>query len=101
MIGLQECGPAPPRAPLSAPRARERTAQALDYYNTHVHKAWANANNTRSSFNDRHHHHSTPRRHQHPAPENLCRSNSSLELLDYSNSSPTALKRGVRLARFD
>lgn len=103
MIGLQECGPAPPRAPLSAPtsasRIRERTALAVDYYNTHVHRAWANAglSNSRSSFNDRHHPHYSTRR-SNLAPEHLCRSNSSLELLDHhsahtndSNSPP--LKR--------
>ncbi|KAJ8969295.1 hypothetical protein NQ314_001834 [Rhamnusium bicolor] len=100
MIGLQECGPAPPRAPLSATnRIRERTALAVDYYNTHVHRAWANAglSANRSSFNDRHHHHSTPRRPQHLPPEHLCRSNSSLELLDHngrpSNSNSPTLKR--------
>lgn len=100
MIGLQECGPAPPRAPLSANRMRERTAIAVDYYNTHVHRAWANAGlstNSRSSFNDRHHHHSAPRRPQHLPPEHLCRSNSSLELLDHngrnSNGNSPTLKR--------
>ncbi|KAJ8985478.1 hypothetical protein NQ317_015017 [Molorchus minor] len=99
MIGLQECGPAPPRAPLSANRIRERTALAVDYYNTHVHRAWANAglSANRSSFNDRHHHHSTPRRPQNLPPEHLCRSNSSLELLDHnsrpSNSNSPTLKR--------
>ncbi|XP_060532033.1 signal-induced proliferation-associated 1-like protein 1 [Cylas formicarius] len=100
MIGLQECGPAPPRAPLSASRARERTAQAVDYYNTHVHRAWANAglSTSRSSFNDRHHHHAGSRRGVgNLGPEQLCRSNSSLELLDqngrpFKSSSPT-LKR--------
>ncbi|XP_030745763.1 signal-induced proliferation-associated 1-like protein 1 isoform X1 [Sitophilus oryzae] len=92
MIGLQECGPAPPRAPLST-RTRDRTAQAIDYYNTHVHRCWANAGlcTSRSSFNDRHHHNA---RRPHLAPEALCRSNSSLELLDqhgrpFKSSSPT------------
>ncbi|CAG9861015.1 unnamed protein product [Phyllotreta striolata] len=111
MIGLQECGPAPPRAPLpsiaSAPgnhggsnRIRERTALAVDYYNTHVHRAWTNAGlstNSRSSFNDRHHHNQATRRPQYLVPDNLCRSNSSLELLDHngrpSNSSSPLLKR--------
>uniref|UniRef100_A0A6P7F0V2 Signal-induced proliferation-associated 1-like protein 1 isoform X6 n=1 Tax=Diabrotica virgifera virgifera TaxID=50390 RepID=A0A6P7F0V2_DIAVI len=108
MIGLQECGPAPPRAPLSttAPsagnsnRIRERTAIAVDYYNTHVHRAWTNAGlstNNRSSFNDRHHHHPAPRRPQLYAPDHLCRSNSSLELLEHngrpSNSNSPLLKR--------
>ncbi|ERL95293.1 hypothetical protein D910_12559, partial [Dendroctonus ponderosae] len=96
MIGLQECGPAPPRAPISTNRTRDRTAQAVDYYNTHVHRAWANAglSASRSSFNDRHHH-STGRKSNQT--ESLCRSNSSLELLDqngkpFKTSSPT-LKR--------
>ncbi|XP_056642409.1 signal-induced proliferation-associated 1-like protein 1 isoform X9 [Diorhabda sublineata] len=105
MIGLQECGPAPPRAPLStaAPptgnRIRDRTAQAVDYYNTHVHRAWNNVGltNNRSSFNDRHHHHPAPRKPQLYAPEHLCRSNSSLELLEHngrpSNSNSPLLKR--------
>ncbi|KAF7270313.1 hypothetical protein GWI33_016714 [Rhynchophorus ferrugineus] len=95
MIGLQECGPAPPRAPVSN-RTRERTAQAVDYYNTRVHRAWANAglSTSRSSFNDRHHHNA---RRPNLPPEALCRSNSSLELLDqhgkpFKSSSPT-LKR--------
>ncbi|KAL1509707.1 hypothetical protein ABEB36_004404 [Hypothenemus hampei] len=97
MIGLQECGPAPPRAPIS--RTRERAAQAVDYYNTHVHRAWANAglSASRSSFNDRHHHHLAPRKSNQLVSEALCRSNSSLELLDqngrpFKTSSPT-LKR--------
>ncbi|KYB27859.1 Signal-induced proliferation-associated 1-like protein 2 [Tribolium castaneum] len=94
MIGLQECGPAPPRAPVSGSRARDRAAQAVDYYNTHVHRAWANAGLSRSSFNDRHQ--SSTRRH-HLAPEQLYRSNSSLELLDHngrpSNPSTPTLKR--------
>jgi signal-induced proliferation-associated 1 like protein 1 len=100
MIGLQECGPAPPRAPVSGSRARERAAQAVDYYNTHVHRAWANAglSASRSSFNDRHHNHQpTARRPHHLAPEQLYRSNSSLELLDHngrpSNPSSPTLKR--------
>ncbi|XP_050303097.1 signal-induced proliferation-associated 1-like protein 1 isoform X1 [Anthonomus grandis grandis] len=94
MIGLQECGPVPPRAPLSTNRVRERTAQAVDYYNTHVHRAWANAglSASRSSFNDRH-----GSERKKPTPiisEVLCRSNSSLELLDqngkpFKSSSPT------------
>lgn len=96
MIGLQECGPAPPRAPVSGSRARERTAQAVDYYNNHVHRAWANAGLTtsRSSFNDRH---STPRRPHNLTPEHLYRSNSSLELLDHggrpSNCTSPTLRR--------
>ncbi|XP_066154442.1 signal-induced proliferation-associated 1-like protein 1 isoform X4 [Euwallacea fornicatus] len=92
MIGLQECGPAPPRAPVTT---RERTAQAVEYYNTHVHRAWANAglSASRSSFNDRHHHYSAPRRAHQPSSDALCRSNSSLELLDqngrpFKSSSP-------------
>lgn len=101
MIGLQECGPAPPRAPVSANRIRERTAIAVDYYNTHVHRAWANAGlstNSRSSFNDRHHHHSaSSKRTQHLSPEHLSRSNSSLELLDHngrsSNGNSPTLRR--------
>ncbi|KAJ3658284.1 hypothetical protein Zmor_010032 [Zophobas morio] len=99
MIGLQECGPAPPRAPVTGSRARERAAQAVDYYNTHVHRAWANAGLSRSSFNDRHHNHhqASARRPQHLAPEQLYRSNSSLELLDHngrpSNPSTPTLKR--------
>ncbi|CAG9762814.1 unnamed protein product [Ceutorhynchus assimilis] len=98
MIGLQECGPAPPRAPLPTNRTRERTAQAVDYYNTHVHRAWANAglSTSRSSFNDRHHHQTSKRSNQ-LISEALYRSNSSLELLDqngrpFKSSSPT-LKR--------
>lgn len=75
MIGLQDPGPAP-RAPSSSSgsRARERTAQAIDYYNTHVHRAWALSSTSRSSFNDRH---NRPHLSDH-----LYRSNSSLELLD-------------------
>ncbi|KAG5878417.1 hypothetical protein JTB14_002500 [Gonioctena quinquepunctata] len=98
MIGLQECGPAPPRAPPSA-TTRERTAIAVDYYNTHVQRAWANAglSTNRSSFNDRHRNHSTPRRPQYLQPDYLCRSNSSLELLEHnsqlSNCSSPLLKR--------
>lgn len=99
MIGLQECGPAPPRAPVSGSRARERAAQAVDYYNTHVHRAWANAGLSRSSFNDRHHQTTSSSRRVHQiAPEHLYRSNSSLELLDHNGrsskpSTPTTLKR--------
>lgn len=106
MIGLQECGPAPPRAPHTKATTRERTAQAVEYYNHRVHRAWANAglSLSRSSFNDRHHNngigHSTPRKLHHvaAAPDHICRSNSSLELLDHdrtrpSNSSSPTLKR--------
>lgn len=120
MIGLQECGPAPPRAPPAGNRARERTAQAVEYYNNHLQRARANAGLTapryliffitnispvfkkvvsnRSSYNDRHNcvNNSSSRR-QHLAPDFLYRSNSSLELLDHGarpcgTSSPT-LKR--------
>lgn len=103
MIGLQECGPAPPRAPPSGNRVRERTAHALDYCNNHLQRARYNAGLTapRSSYNDRHQHHSNggvpSRRPQHLAPDFLYRSNSSLELLDHggrpSNSSSPTLKR--------
>ncbi|KAL3266358.1 hypothetical protein HHI36_010535 [Cryptolaemus montrouzieri] len=108
MIGLQECGSAPPRAPISQSRAR--TAQAVEYYNTHVHKAWASAglsaSAARASFNDRHTHqcpsgkNSSGRPQNIGTPELLYRSNSSLELLDHhhnhskrSNGSPPGLKR--------
>lgn len=93
MIGLQECGPAPPRVPPSGGRARERTAQALDYCNTNLQRARVNAALSRSSYNDRHNNH---KQIINTSPEALYRSNSSLELLDHngrpSNSSPT-LKR--------
>ncbi|KAK9870928.1 hypothetical protein WA026_009890 [Henosepilachna vigintioctopunctata] len=108
MIGLQECGSAPPRVPVSQSRAR--TAQAVEYYNSHVHKAWASAglsaSAARASFNDRHNHQcpvgktSTGRPQNIGTPELLYRSNSSLELLDHhhnhskrSNGSPPGLKR--------
>lgn len=48
MIGLQECGPAPPRAPPTGNRARERAAQAVDYYNNHLQRARVNAGLTTS-----------------------------------------------------
>ncbi|XP_074037601.1 signal-induced proliferation-associated 1-like protein 2 isoform X3 [Leptinotarsa decemlineata] len=93
MIGLQECGPAPPRAPPSATTTpiRERAALAVDYYNTHVQRAWANAglstSTNRSSFNDRHRRNESSSRRAHLLlqPEHLSRSNSSLELLEYTN----------------
>lgn len=96
MIGLQECGPAPPRAPPSGNRVRERTAQAVDYYNNHLQRARATAGltaSTRSSYNDRHHHHHHSFK-RHLPPDFLYRSNSSLELLDHGvrpldSSSPT------------
>lgn len=105
MIGLQECGPAPPRAPPSGSRARERTVHAIDYCNNHLQRARLNAGLTaaRSSYNDRHQHHSNGgssgilKRQQHLAPDFLYRSNSSLELLDHggrpSNTSSPTLKR--------
>ncbi|XP_017773762.1 PREDICTED: signal-induced proliferation-associated 1-like protein 2 isoform X2 [Nicrophorus vespilloides] len=104
MIGLQECGPAPPRAPAS--RVRERAAQAVEYYNTQLQKARVNAGLAapRSSYNDRHQHTSTSTsspssssRRQRLVPDVLYRSNSSLELLDNqgrcSNPSSPTLKR--------
>ena len=86
MIGLQERGPAPPRAPPPGGRTRERTAQAVEYYNSHVQKARVNAGLTapRSSFNDRHPNQPTQRRANF-SPETLYRSNSNLELLDSSH----------------
>ncbi|XP_031341496.1 signal-induced proliferation-associated 1-like protein 1 isoform X1 [Photinus pyralis] len=99
MIGLEECGPAPPRAPPSSNRARERTAQAVDYYNTHLQRARVNAGLSapRSSYNDRHHHHNVIPKRQHLSPDLLYRSNSSLELVDHhvrpSNTSSPTLKR--------
>ncbi|KAF5292531.1 hypothetical protein FQR65_LT01677 [Abscondita terminalis] len=99
MIGLEECGPAPPRAPPSSNRARERTAQAVEYYNTHLQRARVNAGLSapRSSYNDRHHHHNVVPRRQHLSPDLLYRSNSSLELVDHhvrpSNTSSPTLKR--------
>ncbi|XP_022913514.2 signal-induced proliferation-associated 1-like protein 2 isoform X1 [Onthophagus taurus] len=91
MIGLQECGPAPPRAPSNAGnhRTRERTAQGFEYYNNPIQKTRINAA-PRASYNDRHHHHlggSVPRKRDCAfSPELLYRSNSSLELLDHVNS---------------
>lgn len=90
MIGLQECGPAPPRAPPSGGRTRERVAQALEYCNTNLQRARVNAALSRSSYNDRH---NGVRHPNHLFPEALYRSNSSLELLDHNgrptNPSPT------------
>ncbi|XP_018327356.1 signal-induced proliferation-associated 1-like protein 1 isoform X2 [Agrilus planipennis] len=120
MIGLEECGPAPPRASPSSlipssstNRTRERTVQAVEYYNNHLQRARAKAglttstttstNNatthhhhhhapsslstTRASYNDRHHihHHniSGNQRKHVVVPDLLYRSNSSLELLDH------------------
>ncbi|KAK5643181.1 hypothetical protein RI129_007026 [Pyrocoelia pectoralis] len=99
MIGLEECGPAPPRAPPSCNRARERTAQAVEYYNAHLQRARVNAGLSapRSSYNDRHHHHNVIPKRQHLSPDLLYRSNSSLELVDHhvrpSNTSSPTLKR--------
>lgn len=89
MIGLQDCGPVPPKVPPShGGRSRERTAQAVEFYNNHVQKARANAGLTsstvRSSYSDHHPAHNTaPRRYHNLSPEILSRSNSSLELLDH------------------
>lgn len=97
MIGLQDCGPAPPRVPPPSGRARERTAQALEYCNLNLHRARVSAGITapRSSYNDRHHNHSQKK--EHLSPESLHRSNSSLELLSPngrpSNSSSPTLRR--------
>ncbi|KRT83627.1 hypothetical protein AMK59_3824, partial [Oryctes borbonicus] len=101
MIGLQDCGPVPPKVPPSGGRTRERTAQAVEYYNNHIQKARVNAGLTtiRSSYNDHHNPHNTaPRRYNNLSPEVLSRSNSSLELLDHHTKqsdiqSPANLKR--------
>lgn len=95
MIGLQENGStAPPRAPGS--RSRERAAQAVEYYNTHLQKARVNAGLAapRASFNDRHHQQrsgsgSGRQQLHHLNPDLLYRSNSSLELVDLHAARPS------------
>ncbi|CAG9820298.1 unnamed protein product [Phaedon cochleariae] len=102
MIGLHERGPASPRAPPTtsvgvAPptvggRLRDRAAIAVDYYNGRVQRAWADAGlgvggaSHRASFNDRHGEKGGAggRKAEYLQADHLCRSNSSLELLDHS-----------------
>ncbi|GJQ65090.1 hypothetical protein Trydic_g7238 [Trypoxylus dichotomus] len=102
MIGLQDCGPVPPKVPPSGGRARERTAQAVEFYNNHVQKARANAGLTtiRSSYNDHHNPHNTaPRRYNNISPEVLSRSNSSLELLDHHTKQSSDIQSSINLKR--
>lgn len=102
MIGLQDCGPVPPKVPPSGGRSRERTAQAVEYYNNHVQKARANAGLTtiRSSYNDHYNSHNTaPKRYNNFSPEVLSRSNSSLELLDHHTKQSSDIQSSTSLKR--
>lgn len=84
MIGLHECSRPgnPGGGSPAAISVRERTAQAVEYYNNTVLRARVNAGLAapRASYNDRHQH--APRRHHADA---LYRSNSSLELQDHQH----------------